>query len=474
MENELTEPGKTWGIVGGGLLGLTLAHELARRGGRVTIFESADHLGGLASAWQLETENGELVTWDRHYHVTLLSDLSLRQLLAEIGLEQEMQWVETQTGFYTDGQLYSMSNTAEFLRFPPLRLIDKLRLGATIFYASKIKDWKQLEKIPVAEWLSRLSGRRTFEKIWLPLLRAKLGENFRIASAAFIWTTIARMYAARRTGLKKEMFGYVPGGYARILARLAEKLEEKKVSLRLNHAAVRIAAESSGRIGIEFSNGRTEHFDQVIVTAPATIAARLCDGLNVEEIERLKGISYQGIICASLLLRQPLANYYVTNLTDSWVPFTGVIEMSALVDRKYFGGHALVYLPKYVVADDPAWTLSDDQIRETFVAALERMYNHFRRDEVLAFRVSRVRQVFPIPTLNYSERAPEMMTSLPGLYLVNSAQILNGTLNVNETVQLARGAAEKLMAEAAGKEQHSADTTTENAETDRQFVTGSR
>src|SRR5450432_4219996 len=221
---------KSWAIVGGGLLGLMLAHRLARAGKAVTLFEGADHLGGLASAWQL----GDVV-WDRHYHVTLLSDTRLRALLAELGLEKEMRWVETRTGFYTDGQLYSMSITMEFLRFPPLRLPDKLRLGATIFYASRLKDWQRLEGVLVADWLRRLSGRRTFERIWLPLLRAKLGENYKQTSAAFIWATIARMYAARRTGLKKELFGYVPGGYARILERFGETLGEEGVDIKLRH-----------------------------------------------------------------------------------------------------------------------------------------------------------------------------------------------------------------------------------------------
>ena len=165
-----------WAIVGGGFLGMTLAHRLAQQGKKVTLFEGGSQLGGLASAWNL----GEVV-WDRHYHVTLLSDTYLRSLLRELGLEKEMQWVETRTGFYTEGKLYSMSNTLEFLRFPPLGIWDKLRLGATIFYASKIKNWRQLEKIPVADWLTRWSGRRTFHNIWLPLLRAKLGENYKNA-----------------------------------------------------------------------------------------------------------------------------------------------------------------------------------------------------------------------------------------------------------------------------------------------------
>jgi phytoene dehydrogenase-like protein len=82
-------------------------------------------------------------------------------------------------------------------------------------------------------------GRRlaTFRKIWLPLLQAKLGQTYQRVSAAFIWATIARMYRARQSGLKKEMFGYVPGGYARILQQFAECLESSGVELR-THCAV--------------------------------------------------------------------------------------------------------------------------------------------------------------------------------------------------------------------------------------------
>lgn len=430
------------------MLGMTLALRLAQSGQRVTLFEAAPDLGGLAGAWRL----GDVV-WDKHYHVTLLSDTTLRSLLGELGLEKEMEWVETRTGFYTGGQLYSMSNSLEFLRFPPLNLLDKFRLGATIFYASRVEDWQRLEKIPVADWLRRLSGTRTFEKIWLPLLRSKLGENYKAVSAAFIWATIRRMYAARRTGLKREMFGYVPGGYARILTRFAEVLHECEVEVNCSHAVKQITAlgNEEGQAAdamqheIEFENGRRETFDGVALTVPATTAARACTNLSNDEQSQLSGIEYQGIVCASLLLKKPLANFYVTNITDSDVPFTAVIEMSALVDRKHFGGNSLVYLPKYVAADDSTFNLSDEELKTTFLQALGSMYPAFDADDVLAFRVSRVRHVFPLPTLDYSKRLPPIKTSIPNLYIVNSAHITNGTLNVNETVQLAERAAALLI-----------------------------
>ena len=331
-----------------------------------------------------------------------------------------------------------MSTTLEFLRFKPLRLIDKLRLGGTIFFASRLKNWKRLEQIPVADWLGRLSGRRTLERIWLPLLRSKLGEAYERTSAAFIWATIARMYAARRTGLKRELFGYLPGGYGRLLDRLAEVLDERGVTVHLDARVESVTSTPAGGLTIVRGAGPPETFDRAVLTVPAPVAARMCPDLPPDEIALAEGVEYMGIVCASALLTRPLADYYVTNITDGWVPFTAVIEMTALVDRAELGGHALVYLPKYVAQDDPIFELDDEALRARFVGALERMYPGFDGDrDVVAFEASRVRHVFPLPTLGYSKRLPPTRTGVPGLYLVNSSHIVNGTLNVNETVLLA-------------------------------------
>ncbi|MDG2014847.1 MAG: FAD-dependent oxidoreductase, partial [Pirellulaceae bacterium] len=110
-----------WAIVGGGMLGLTLAHRMSAQGHHVSLIEAGDQLGGLTSVWELGS-----VTWEKHYHVILLSDSRLRNLLQEVQLEDQLKWVETKTGFFTDGQMYSMSDTKEFLTFPPLKFIEKI------------------------------------------------------------------------------------------------------------------------------------------------------------------------------------------------------------------------------------------------------------------------------------------------------------------------------------------------------------
>lgn len=429
MTTSLTQ--QRYAIVGGGILGMTLALRLMQQGKQVSLFEAAPNLGGLADAWEL----GNL-TWDRHYHVTLLSDLALGNILKELGLDQEMKWVETKTGFYSDGKLFSVSNSLEFLKFPGLKLLDKLRLGFTIFYCSKIQNWRKLETILATDWLRKLSGDRAFKKIWSPLLRSKLGDNYTKASASFIWAIIARMYAARRTGLKKEMFGYLPGGYDRLLRRWETVLYQGGVEIHTGHR-VESVIHRNGKTQVSFTNGQQDEFDQVILTVASPIAAQVCPQLTAQERSQHQGIEYQGIVCASLLLKKPLASYYVTNITETWVPFTGVIEMTTLVDRAQFGGLSLVYLPKYVPPEDPIFQESDEVIRDRFLAALVQMYPKFDRNDVVEFKVSRVKQVFAISTLNYSQNLPAIKTSIPGLRILNSAHILNGTLNVNETIQLA-------------------------------------
>jgi protoporphyrinogen oxidase len=422
---------KTWAIVGGGMLGMTLAIRLSQEGNEVTIYESAENVGGLTSSWQMDG-----IVWDRFYHVILMSDLNTRKILKEIGLENDLRWVETKTGFYSGGKLYSMSNIIEFFKFPPINLVDKFRLGLTIFVASKIKNWQKLEKILVAEWLTCWSGKRVFEKIWLPLLKAKLGENYKNTSAAFIWTTIQRMYAARKSGLKKEMFGYVTGGYEKINKQFAKHLLKSGVNIKYHSKVNSIKKASNGMLEVISTNDR-QAFDYVISTLSSKASVMIVDELTEVEKQKHKNVKYLGVICPSVLLKTPISKFYVTNITDTWPPFTGVIEMTALIDKKEVNNMNLIYLPKYINSDDSLFDKDDAEIRKIFLDALFKMYPEISENDLLFWGVSKARVAFALPTINYSKSIPGITTSIGNYYIVNSAQIINGTLNVNETIQVA-------------------------------------
>lgn len=440
----MADGGKHWGIVGGGMLGMALARKLTAAGHRVTVLEAADEAGGLAATWEIGG-----VRWDKHYHVILEADTLLLDLLGQIGLGEEVVWRETRTGLFARGKTHSVSTTAEFLRLPVLSLWAKLRLGLTVLYASRIRDWRRLEAMPVERWLRRWSGDRAFEDFWRPLLRSKLGDNYRLASASFIWAIMQRLYGARRSGRKVETLGYVNGGYAAILDALTRDLAKAGVELMLGTRVSAVRREA-GAVSVATQRGRLT-FDEVVVTVAAPLAARVIEGLSAAEVTRLHEVVYQGIVCTSVMLDRELAGYYVTNITDEGLPFTGIIEMTSLVDRGHFGGRHLVYLPRYTTRDDALMALPVDDVERHFLDGLATMYPDFDEEHIVAMKTSRVRYVLPVSTIDFSQRTPPTRTSVPGVYIVSSAQIVNGTLNVNETLGVVEAALPELLGSAGDR-----------------------
>ena len=417
-------------VVGGGMLGLTVALRLAQQGDAVTVFEAGSTLGGLAAPWTV----GE-VRWDRHYHVTLTSDQHLRALLAELGLDDLIQWRITSTGYYAGDAIYPVSGPIDFLKLPPLTIIDKARLAMTLAYGTLIRNGRRMEGIGVDEWLVRWSGRSTYQKFWLPLLRAKLGDNHEHASAAFIWATIQRLTRARRNGLAEERFGYVPGGYDRVLEVFAERLDALGVEICTGEPVTEVAGGTPVTVSVEGVPHR--EFDRAVVTVAAPLAARIVEPLTPGERDRLERVRMQGIVCASLVLDAPLTEHYLTYITDLGCPFTAVVDMSALVGAEALGGHGLVYLPKYVDPHDPLFEVGDEELVDGFVSYLRTMYPDLTADRIVATRVSRVRHVMAIATEHYSDGLPPMRLDTPNVHLANSAHLVNATLNVDETVALA-------------------------------------
>src|SRR5512141_781319 len=110
------------GIVGGGIMGITLGYFLTRHGAKVTIFEASDTLGGLAGPIRMDGYN-----IDRFYHTILTTDNHLHQLFTELGIQDQYRFREARTAFYHQGKLYPMTSLKEFLTFPPLNLIDRFR-----------------------------------------------------------------------------------------------------------------------------------------------------------------------------------------------------------------------------------------------------------------------------------------------------------------------------------------------------------
>jgi protoporphyrinogen oxidase len=432
--------GRRIGIIGGGITGLTAAFYLLRAGTQVTVLEAGPQLGGLATHFDFGP-----FSWDKFYHCILTSDSALLQLIDDLGLTSTLHWTETKTGFFASDNLYSMSSAIDFLRFPPLNLWQKTRLALGILYASRIREGRPLEKLLASEWLIKVFGLENYRKMWGPLLKCKLGGCRDETSAAFIWSYISRYYSTReKTASQKEKLGYVGGGYRTVFNRLLEEITTMGGKVITDAPVDSLSTTSKDGLELGTSRGHF-HFDQVIATIPSRRFLLMAPQLAPEYARKLVEIKYLGVVCFALLLKRQLSPFYVLNLTEEGLPFTGVIEMTNLVSRSETAGYHLVYLPKYTTPGDPLFNAPESELWLSFREGLRRVCPDLQDSEIEARHLFRERLVQPIPVLNYSDIVPEMSTSIDGLFLANTTQIINSNLNNNAMVKIANRAVQLVL-----------------------------
>jgi len=433
------------GIIGGGIMGISLGYYLSRMGHQVEIFEASDTLGGLAGPILLD--DGTAV--DRFYHAILSSDAHLRQLCQELGIADQLRFRETRMGFYYRNDIHPMNNIIDFLKFPPLGWIDRFRLGLTILAAQFYKDWHRLESINVQEWLIKWSGKTTFHNIWRPLLRAKFDGGFENTPATYIWSRLVRMKSTRGGASQKEEAGHLIGGYITLIQAMAREIAHLKGQIHLKTPIKEIVIENGRAAGIRTLDEQVKPYDAVVATVQAPIFQRLIPGASQEYLEFLAKTEYLGIIAPLLVLDKPLTSYWTLNITDDDIPFTGVIETTSYIDPQYVGGHHLVYLPKYTAPGSPWQKKTDDEIRQIWLNNLKRMFPDFSESSICYFLIHRERYVEPIHGLNQTHLIPPVKTPVDGLFLATTAQIYPALTNGESVTRHARQAALEIQQQAS-------------------------
>ena len=154
------------GIIGGGAAGLAAAYELTKQGHYAEVFERAPFLGGQASTFPVG--GGQL---ERGYHHLFVSDTDIVKLIEELGLGHQMAWLESKVGLYHSGKIWPFSTPVDLLRFTPLPLVQRLRVGLWTFVLQKTKTWEKFEDITAKDWIIGHMGAAAYRVIWEPLLR---------------------------------------------------------------------------------------------------------------------------------------------------------------------------------------------------------------------------------------------------------------------------------------------------------------
>ena len=432
-------------IIGAGITGLTAALEMTSNGHSVDIFESSNFIGGQASTFDVGGHPLE-----RGYHHLFTSDKEIIDLMRKLEIEDELIWPESSVGTYYQGKIFNFVTPLDLLKFTPISLINRLRLGITIIFLQRMKKFSRLEDVTAYHWLRKFCGKPSYEVFWKPMLRGKFGEKYyeRI-SMAWIWGKIQTRVKSRNKSMIRERLGYPKSSFKIIFEKLKLKILEQGGTINLNTKVEEICVNSGKISGVITSNnsqtGKFIEYDAVLATTPSFIFKNLIPELPHNYVLKLDSVNYMSAVLLILILDRPLTNKYWLNIADRSIPFVAVIEHTNLVTADLYGGKHIVYLSNYLNTDDQMFKMEHEELLNAYLPHIKKINPNFQNNWIEKTFHHKVGAAQPIIETNYREKIVPHDTPIQGVYLANTSQIYPEDRGTNYGVKMGTSLAKMIL-----------------------------
>ena len=441
------------GIIGGGVAGLAAAYDLTAQGHSAEVFEAAPFLGGQASTFPVG--GGQL---ERGYHHLFVSDTAITDLMIELGLGHKLAWLESKVGLYHKGSIWDFSTPMDLLRFKPLSLWDRFRVGLWTLRLQRTADYSKFEDITAKDWLSRHMGAKAYQVLFEPLLKGKFGDHYDQVSMTWLWGKVRLRVASRGKTLQRERLGYPMGSFGEVIDTLADRIRQQGGEVHTSALVSRVVIDNNRATGLEVQMGREAEkeqrdYDAVIATTPSYVFTRLVPPMPEPYQQQLTGVSYLSAVLLILELDRPLTQKYWLNIApdpemDGDMPFVGVIEHTNMIDKSLYGGKHVVYFSNYPDRNSDLYKMEPEELLELFIPHLRKLNPAFERDWIQGYHHHRVDGAQPIIGRNYSQRIPPHRTPVNSLYLANTTQIFPEDRGTNYSIRMGRQVAGMVMEDA--------------------------
>jgi len=432
-------------VLGAGALGLTAALRLAQRGHPVAVFERESVPGGLAAGFRPAGDSGPWL--EKFYHHLFQSDHHAIRLITELGLGSDLTWHRPRTVVLHGGRLHQLDSPASLLRFGPLPVLDRFRMGAALAYLRILSSSERLEGVRASAWIRGRMGDRAADLVWGPLLRAKFGDAADTIALPWFWARVHHRSAR---------LGYLGGGFQRLYEALAAAVAARDGEIRLGREVTSIY-RVGGRVTVAHQSAaggdESEHtFDLVLSTLPTRLTAHLSPQLPPDWSERHDPGPALGAHCLILALDRPLTDAYWVNLNDPGFPFLALVEHTNMRSPAEYGGRHIVYLGSYRPMDDPVLRANPEQLLTEWLPALQRLNPKLDRSWVTQVWGFAAPFAQPIVTVDYAKRIPPFETPVPGLWIANMFQVYPHDRGQNYSIELAEGVVAAMENHAAGSQ----------------------
>jgi protoporphyrinogen oxidase len=289
-------------VIGAGPAGLTAACQLSKGAHDVSVFESADCVGGMARSFKL---------WGQTVDVGPHRFFSKDRLVNEIWLEAvgtDYAMVKRLTRILYNGRLFKY----------PLEATDalgKLGLSEAIHclasYGAEMVSPTRMDG-SFEDWVRSRFGQRLFEIFFKSYSEKLWGISCKELDADFAaqrikkFSLAAAIKGALLPATKKkhrtlvDEFAYPTGGTGMAYERMAEMIRHRGKEVHLNTPVRRVLVERGAVVGIELASGARLNCGQVISTMPLTTLVKQLDDVPREVLDACARLKFRNTILVYL------------------------------------------------------------------------------------------------------------------------------------------------------------------------------
>lgn len=421
------------GIIGAGILGLSLAYYLAKRGIKVTVIEKGPEPGGLASGFKLS--GGQL---EKYYHHIFKGDNAIQELMEELGLKDRLLWLPAKMGIFFKNKLYNFSTPVDLIRFSALPFLDRLRTGLVSLYLQKFAKEEKLKNTTAVEWCEKYYGKKSYTSFWEPLLKSKFGRHYKSVAMTWLWARLKDRGSSRPKILADEVLGYFDGSLQTLADELVARIKKMGGKIIFNTALLDYQTIGK-KHRLVWRDARSKvaqaEFTQLVATIPPQVFMELFNAPNPYR-KLWQSVQFIGAQCLILQLTKSVQPYYWTSINDPEAPFLAAVEHTNLLGTDKFNGKHILYLGKYLEVSDQQYNYNDQKLLELACDFLKKLNPEFKKSWIEDFKSFKTPAAQHVVTKDFVP--PPFETGIKNLYFAHYAQIFPHDRGTNFAVEQAQ------------------------------------